>query len=427
MTTTQQDYRLDGIYRQRQEGFFMQRVKLPAGVITAIQARSVAAIAERHAKGELHLTTRGSIEIHWLREEELPAVKRALSAVGLTSRGACGGAVRGITCSSQGAAGFPALETLARRLQRHFAGNPRFERLPKKFKIGVEADTSGRRHLIQDVGLVFAGTDERGHRYDVYLAGGLGREPQTGFLLEAGVEEQRIIPLIEAVARVYAAHTPAGKRLKHLLRRIGEPAFRLLLSREATSGEVLPPVTGFPENLAPPAEAGRIEIERFAGHLTAADLVRLAELAETTASGVLMATANQNIALHPTNEADREKTLQLLKQQGFGIAGQPFRVCPGSHLCRAGLSPTFDIAAALRERMGENGRQVTWALSGCPNSCTQPQLADIGIITSGLATDDDGTRSPRFDLCRLGPEGLGTITDRSLTLEELYQHVAAID
>ena len=115
---------------------------------------------------------------------------------------------------------------MARRLHRHFTGNPRFERLPKKFKIGIEADVSGRRHLIQDVGLVLSDSNANGSRYDVYVAGGLGREPQAGFLFEAAVSENRIIPLIEAIARVYAAHTPAGKRLKHLIREIGEQEFR---------------------------------------------------------------------------------------------------------------------------------------------------------------------------------------------------------
>src|SRR5450759_986484 len=68
--------------------------------------------------------------------------------------------VRGITCGSHGAQGFPQLESRARRIHRHFTGNPRFERLPKKFKIGIEADVIGGRHLIQDVGLVLAGREE---------------------------------------------------------------------------------------------------------------------------------------------------------------------------------------------------------------------------------------------------------------------------
>jgi sulfite reductase (ferredoxin) len=111
------------------------------------------------------------MEIHWLSERGLPQIKRELAQVGLTSRGACGGAVRGVTCGSQDAQGFPALETLARRLQSHFTGNPRFERLPKKFKIGIEADVSGGRHLIQDVGLVLSRVEEGRDRFDIWIAG----------------------------------------------------------------------------------------------------------------------------------------------------------------------------------------------------------------------------------------------------------------
>ena len=177
MSRAGSEYRLDGIYPQRQEGFHMQRVKLPAGVISAAQARAVAAVSTRFGQGTVHLTTRGSMEIHWLKEEDLSRVKRELAKAGLISRGACGGAVRGITCGSPGAPGFPVLEALARRLHRHFTGNPRFERLPKKFKIGIEADLAGGRHLIQDVGLVLARFDEGRARYDIWIAGGLGREP----------------------------------------------------------------------------------------------------------------------------------------------------------------------------------------------------------------------------------------------------------
>ncbi|HEX9079255.1 MAG TPA: hypothetical protein VF795_06685, partial [Desulfuromonadaceae bacterium] len=188
MTIEKKDYRLDGIYRQRQEGHFMQRIKLPAGVISSQQARGVAALARDYGQGRIHLTTRGSMEIHWLREADLPALKRALTTYGLTSRGACGGAVRGITCSSQGSQRFPVLETLARRLQRHFSGNPRFERLPKKFKVGIEANVTSGRHLIQDVGLVLARLEEGRAHYDVWVAGGLGRAPQAAFLLAEDVD-----------------------------------------------------------------------------------------------------------------------------------------------------------------------------------------------------------------------------------------------
>ena len=402
---------------------FTKLVKLAAGVIPAIQARAVAAVATRFGHGAVHLTTRGSLEIHWLQENDLSEVKRALAAAGLTSRGACGGAVRGVTCSSQGAVGFPAVETMARRLHRHFTANPRFERLPKKFKIGVEADRGGRRHLIQDVGLVLSDSSSDGARYDIYVAGGLGREPQAGFLFETSVSENRVIPLIEAIARVYAAHTPAGKRIKHLIRQIGETEFRILVAQEPSAQEELPPVTGLPDVLAPVSGGRDIVAQVHAGQLDSQQLLTLADFAERWGDGVLIATADQDIAFHIHAALDPAEAASALADYGFDTPQVTFRICPGSHQCRVGLSPTRDIARTLIDAMGPAAQKLTWALSGCPNSCTQPQLADVGIVTSSLVKDDSGERTPRFDICRLNGEGLGTVVEQALTLGELCDKV----
>ncbi len=419
------EYRLDGIYRQRQEGFFMQRVKLAAGVISADQARAVASASIDFGKGTIHLTTRGSMEIHWLTETDLPAVKRALAAVGLTSRGACGGAVRGVTCASQGAVGFPEAETMAGRIHRHFTANPRFERLPKKFKIGVEADVTSRRHLIQDVGLVLAEGDDNASLYDVYVAGGLGREPQPGFLFENGVVEGRIIPLIEAIASVYTANTPAGKRLKHLIREVGEAEFRRLVALEPSAAEELPSVSGLPENLTPVAGVRLIAPVQF-GELSSAQLNDLADIAAQWSAGFLMVTADQDIAFHLSDGFNSGEADSALQRAGFGTSQASFRVCPGSHQCRVGLSPTRDIARSLIEVMGPAAKGMSWALSGCPNSCTQPQLADAGIITAALVKDEDGERAPRFDLYRGDNQGFGVLVEHSLTLKQLCRKVQEI-
>lgn len=430
MSATATDYRLDGIYKQRQEDFYMQRVKLPAGVISAGQARAISAISTGFGQGTVHLTTRGSMEIHWLKEEDLPQVKRELAKVGLTSRGACGGAVRGITCGSQGAQGFPALEALARRLHRHFTGNPRFERLPKKFKIGIEADADGGRHLIQDVGLVLAGFEDEKARYDVWIAGGLGREPQAAFPFAKAVPEERIIPVIEAIVRVYAAHAPPPKRLKFLAKEFGEAKLRNLIEAETSYNEVIPAVTGLPEHLSRAADGHqRLELPVFAGKLTAEQLAAIADSSDKLAGGVLMVTANQDIALQLSPGLDAAAELEKL-QQSTGLipvgATATLRVCPGSHECKMGLTTTRDVARELLEQIGEQGQKLSWALSGCPNSCTQPQLADVGIVSATLVKGEDGERTPRFHLYRRGNDGLGTAIEQSLTLDELSGKVREI-
>lgn len=432
MTSDTKDYRLDGIYQQRQAGFLMQRVKLPVGVISSTQARTVSEVAERFGRDRIHLTTRGNMEIHWLRESDLPEVKRLLATAGLTGRGACGGAVRGVTCSSQGAAGFPLIEALARRIQRHFTGNPRFERLPKKFKIGIEADSSCRRHLIQDVGLVLVrGTDGRGW-YDIWVAGGLGREPQPGFLLAEAVVEERVIPMIEAILRVYSAGAPAGKRLKHLLATIGQEEFRRRLDSDPGAHEELPPCKGMPEILVPAddSQQRRIEALFFAGGLSGAELGKLCDFSDTWSHGVMMVTVDQNIAFPLALHVDPSQARQALDLAGFAGTSREeritFRVCPGTHECRAGLTPTRDIARNVLEAMGPGAEGLTWAISGCHNSCTQPQLADVGIISSRLVAGDDGQRTPRFDLYRTVSEVLGQRVEASLHLEELLAAVCRI-
>lgn len=429
-TASSNEYRLDGIYKQRQEGFYMQRVKLPAGVISAGQARAVATVSARYGHGSIHLTSRGNIEIHWLKEENLSDIKRDLAKAGLSSRGACGGAVRGITCGSQDARRFPALESTARRLHRHFTGNPRFERLPKKFKVGIEASETGGRHLIQDVGLVLTGSEDGRHFYNIWIAGGLGREPRPAFLFKQRMPEERIIPIIEAILKVYATHAPAPKRLKFLAGEFGETKLSSLIEEQAVYHEEIPMTSGLPEELvSSPDGRQRLELQLFAGTLTAGQLEQIADAAEAYADGMLMVTANQDIALllsHGVDGTVVTDALQLSTGLDFAASAPTIRVCPGSHECLMGLTPSRDVARELAEYIGEQGQNRSWAISGCPNSCTQPQLADIGIVCSALHKDEDGRRTPRFDLYRRTDTGLGTCSAHDLTLDELFARVRGI-
>jgi len=427
--STPPELRIQGIYQQRQEGYFMQRVKLAAGVITADQALHVCAIADRFSGGEVHLTTRGSMELHWLRMEDLPEVARFLAEAGLTSRGACGGAVRGVTCSTHGHAGFPVARRLAQRLHSHFTNNPSFEGLPKKFKIAVEAGSAGARHLIQDVGIVLAGTDGETGRFDVWTGGGLGRAPAPGFLLAREVSEERVVPIVEGIVRIYAAHTPPGKRLKHLLAEIGRDRFRDLL--EAETGWSMPelfPDTGSESGVSASGACRRLEARPFAGEIATANLRKVAECARRFAGGVMMLTVDQNIALHLVDEANETEAREALAAAGFpGTSREErvtFRICPGSHECRMGLGPTRDIARAILERLEPGVEHLAWAISGCHNSCSQPQLAGMGVVISRLAHGEDGERLPRFDILRSrSGEPFAVVAEENLTLDELLQAV----
>jgi sulfite reductase (ferredoxin) len=430
-----QKLRIEGIYEQREPGSFMLRAKVPGGVLSAEQAVKAAELAERFAQGKIHLTSRASLEFHWLREEDLVQAVRMLAAVGLTSRGACGGAVRGVICSTPFSADFPALQVLARRLHDHFTRNHRFEGLPKKFKIGLDGGYSAEsRHLIQDIGLVRGENDSEGEYYDVWAAGGLGRAPVPAYLLAGRVPPERLIPLIEGVISVYKNHTPAGKRLKHLVGEIGRDAFRKLLDEAM---EELPPALlpdGLDKSLTRSPASGpdfSLEAGVFAGELTADALRLLAAIAALYAGGFMVLTADQNVAFLLRDASVREQAAEALLEAGYeGTLREErvrFRICPGSHECKVGLAPTRTVAWEILSAMGKEAEKLSWAISGCHNSCSQPQLAGAGIIASKLVKGEGDNRTPRFDLYRRSDlSGLGTAVLHELTFEELLEAVEEI-
>ena len=89
-----------------------------------------------------------------------------------------------------------------------------------------------------------------------------------------------------------------------------------------------------------------------------------------------------------------------------------------------GLAPTRDVTLALIKAMGEEGLRRDWSISGCPNSCSQPQLAEVGIVTVKSVKGDDGERRPLFDLYRREEEGrLGVPVRQGLPLDDLVAEV----
>ncbi len=366
--------------------------------------------------------------MHRVEAADLPLIGRGLAAVGLTSRGACGGAVRGITCSTSFSPRFGTTQALARRLHRHFAGNPHFEGLPKKFKIAVEDGYQGARHLIQDAGLVLVETRGDENFYDVWVGGGLGREPQAAILLKEKVAESQIIPLIEAVVRTYCKHTPPPRRLKYLVRTRGENTFRRLLQQEQNSAPATLAAGGLDAAPEPGTDLEAVTARVFAGDLDTTAFRTIVGLAARYTEGFLALTADQNIALAPRSEQEAQELKKHLADAG--LAGDTpeqrttFRVCVGNHACRMGLCATREVARQALARMPEAARDLDWAISGCPNSCSQPQLADFGIVTSGLVKDENGDPQPRFDLYRRTDENLGKKIKTRLNSQELMQIIS---
>jgi sulfite reductase beta subunit-like hemoprotein len=173
-----------------------------------------------------------------------------------------------------------------------------------------------------------------------------------------------------------------------------------------------------------------VEARIFAGQVSSSDFRQFADLARRYANQQLLVTADQNLLFFPAGHSAALRLRQELAQLGF--AGERrdeqvnFRICPGNHECRMGLSPTRVIARKILDGLPGTSLGLTYAISGCPNSCSQPQLADVGIVTTSRRAGAEGERQPRFALFRRSGEGFGTAIATELTEEDLLLHLSRI-
>jgi len=120
--------------------FFMLRIRVPNGLLTSLQLRTIAALSDEHGNSVADITVRQNIQLHWLKIESLPEVFERLASIGLRTTGACGDVVRNITgCPLAGldAHEIADVSPVALALDKELGGNPDFYNLPRKFKITV--------------------------------------------------------------------------------------------------------------------------------------------------------------------------------------------------------------------------------------------------------------------------------------------------
>jgi len=239
-------YRLrQGVYGQRQPDVHMNRIKLPMGGVTSDQLDGLAEVCETFAPlGKGHITTRQNIQVHFVPLDQMPDMLRVLGKVGLSSREACGNTVRNVTADPW--AGISEDEVFdptpyAGAFVRYWVRNSIAQLLPRKFKVyftGREADSAIA--AIHDLAFfsqvrVIDGKEVRGFR--VMVGGGLSTMPKEAVTLTDFVPMSEFLTLSEAVIRIFNAADELRKnilkaRLKFLVHRVGEEAFREMVDEE---------------------------------------------------------------------------------------------------------------------------------------------------------------------------------------------------
>ncbi len=233
-----------GTYGQRQaEDAQMLRVKIPQGVLSSDQLDALADVGERYSRGFGHITTRQNVQFHFVKLHDVEHAMHRLADAGLTTREACGNAVRNITaCPYAGVAAderfdvTPYAEALTRYLLRH----PLSSTLPRKVKIAFEGCATD--HVVtgvNDLGFRAVAGPDGGRGFRVTAGGGTAIMTTSAGLLHEFLPASEILRVAEAVLRVFARlgdyEHKQRNRMKFMIKALGWTRWREEYDRELTA------------------------------------------------------------------------------------------------------------------------------------------------------------------------------------------------
>jgi len=439
MDATDREHRLKWLgifFRPVTPGRFMMRLRLPSGIITSPQLRALAEIVQRYGEdGNADITTRQNLQLRGIRIEDLPQIFEKLKAVGLTTVQSGMDNVRNITASP--VAGLDADELIDVRelvqqvqdmITNHGEGNPEFTNLPRKFNIAIEGGRDNSVHAeINDIAFVpafkeNAGVSELGFNL---VVGGFfsAKRCEAAMPLDAWVPPTEVVAVCRAILTVYRDHGLRANRQKArlmwLIDEWGIAKFRAEVEREL--GSPLQSAAAKDEidwekrdhiGLYPQKQPGLnyVGLHVPVGRLFAADMYELARLAEVYGSGEMRLTVEQNLIMPNIPDSHLESFLQEPVLQQFSVQPTPLVrslvSCTGAQFCNFALIETKTRAMALARALDaevELTRPVRIHWTGCPNSCGQPQVADIGLM--GTKARKDGKAVDGVDLYLGGKVG----------------------
>jgi sulfite reductase (ferredoxin) len=414
--------------------YFMVRIRIPNGILRSRQLRTIADIAERHARGAADITVRQNIQLHWVTIESLPEILDRLHSVGLTTTGACGDVVRNITgCPLAGLDADEICDAspIALELTRQLAGSSQFYNLPRKFKVSVTGCQLWCSYPeINDVALTATkrrrnGAIETG--FSLRVAGGLSTEPHLAIRLNAFVAADQAVEVVRGVAEIFREsevlrQSRERARLKFLFLNHGWTADSFLAELHQRIGFKLDPAE--PEQVPEDAYRDHVGVHAqkqpgysyvgasvLRGRITADQLKSTAELADHFAAGEIRTTIMQNLVLVNVRNEDAATVAMGLEASGLPVASSVFArgtiACTGSEFCKLALTETKGFARwlveALEDRIPGFDQQLKLHIAGCPNSCGQHWIADIGL--EGKKVKGDGRMVDAYYFCVGGAVG----------------------
>ncbi len=453
MDDTDREHRLKWLgvfFRPVTPGKFMMRMRLPNGIITSAQLRVLGEVIERYGDdGCADITTRQNIQLRGVRIEDLPGIFTKFQQVGLTSVQSGMDNVRNIT--GDPVAGLDAGELfdtreLASQIQDMITGcgegNPEFTNLPRKFNIAISGGRDNSIHAeINDLAFVPAYKDEQ-FGFNVLVGGFFSaKRCDAAIPLNAWVAPSDVVALCRAILEVYRDNGLRANRQKSrlmwLIDEWGIDRFRTEVEKQLG------------KTLLSAAEKDEIDWEKRdhigvysqkqpglnyvglhipVGRLDAQDMFELARIAEVYGSSEIRFSVEQNLIITDIPDSRLEAFLKEPMLARFSTNPEALMrglvSCTGAQFCNFALIETKNralnaIASLAKEVQLTRPVRIHW--TGCPNSCGQPQVADIGLM--GTKARKNGKPVEGVDIYMGGTVGkdahLGTCVTKGIACEDL--------
>ncbi len=428
-----------GIYEQRIAGKFMTRIRLPGGGITPTQLTKVAELQAKYGSGEIHITDRQDIQMHSVDLENVPTIMKELVSVGLSPKGGGGNTVRNITaCWGSGVCKNEVFDTAPYSvgLTEYLIKDPASFTLPRKYKIafsGCEKDCA--LATVNDVGFIAKTKEIDGKKvngFRVYAAGGLGSGARPSDLLEEFILPEDVPYYAEAMKRLFDKHgnrkDKHKARLRFVIRRFGYEKFKSIFKEELAALKEEENITLSIRELprlrnpkqtekqdeqpnkqelyeewldAHVSKQGQngyfmVEIPLKFGLILSEDLKNLADIISMYGEGSLRVMQNQNFMLRWVAKGELGSLFNKLEKQGFiqdnGKILANLISCPGVSTCQLGICLSRNLADEIIDRIStpeckKSLKNICIRISGCPNSCGQHPIGQIGL--HGVAKKGD--------------------------------------
>ncbi len=421
-----------GVYEQKpKDGHFMMRVRIPSGILNYDQACALANIARDYGRNLMDVTTRQAVQFHWLRVEQLPDIFNRLESVGLYSTEACGDCPR--TVVGNPLAGIDKDElmdtsAIVKEVNDFFVGNKDFSNLPRKYKMSISANIYNTAHAeINDLAFtpatkVIDGQEVLG--FHVWVGGGLSAKPYLAQKLDMFVRPEEVLKVAVGVTTIFRDFGYREKRhharLKFLVADWGAEKFReelvKLIGEMPTLGEdkIVGWNAAYFDGVHPQKQPGLsyVGLNVPIGRLSGDEFLELANLAKKYGNGSLRTTMSQNIIIAnvPNEKVDallQEKLLQRLTPFPKRFMSRTV-TCTGNEFCNLAIVETKERVRRVAQYLDEHvdlDTDIRIHFIGCPNSCGQKHIADIGLQGSLVKTPDGMVES--FDIAVGGTLGPG--------------------